>query len=536
MTRTAAAHITSEMRSTERQDECARGPRARDKGRTARRLLGIERSACVRSGAAEEPPPRAPTRPRVLMSAASFGPGRPDVPSRSFLMSVSVAEVPHLTASMPNVSQAPCAGLPLLRDTVHSWIFRPGFSTNGTYNHGPHVSLTPHGMIIASWHNCPKYEDSSGCEVLYSTSDDGETWNQSRTLVEPLSAAVSANASGGPASGVNVYAQGFVTLGDKRMYHLAGAYNLVCSAKCRASPPPPHLEACCASCLACCPCANKTKLPGIIGALRFDASGRLTTGPLAWLATRAELARYSLTSSEKQIPSYDELGAAEEAMAADAATFNAQYLGVHVPPAPPPARLSERSVYATASDAVPAAELRLTSLLRDDGSPPTLTLWASFCKLRVANRTTASSIAHATANGQTLLSPTQCPAWSAPVPTNIPDSRSATWAGLLPTGDTCLLGAQLPKLWKRDPLTLSLSSDGVNFDRLVAARCDAPPMRFPAHTKGPGWEYPSAVVLPPRPTDARGKVQLLIVYSVNKEDIAATRVPLTSLPTPARAR
>ena len=69
------------------------------------------------------------------------------------------------------------------------------------------------------------------------------------------------------------------------------------------------------------------------------------------------------------------------------------------------------------------------------------------------------------------------------------------------------------------PLTLALSHDGVAFDTLQAVRANAPPPTFPGFTKGPGYEYPMAVVT----EDASA---LVVVYSVNKEQIAATRVPL----------
>ena len=54
---------------------------------------------------------------------------------------------------------------------------------------------------------------------------------------------------------------------------------------------------------------------------------------------------------------------------------------------------------------------------------------------------------------------------------------------------------------------------------LAHVHANAPPPTFPGFTKGPGYEYPMAVVT----EDASA---LVVVYSVNKEQIAATRVPL----------
>lgn len=121
------------------------------------------------------------------------------------------------------------------------------------------------------------------------------------------------------------------------------------------------------------------------------------------------------------------------------------------------------------------------------------------------------------ANGELLISGSRPAAqcnWTEPEETNIPDSRSKTCSGTLPTssagvggperaqsaiasrraddvltkfnGTRYLLGNQLAKIWDRDPLTISLSHDGVDFSCVLAvrARCiDG------AHCPGPGHEF-----------------------------------------------
>lgn len=119
--------------------------------------------------------------------------------------------------------------------------------------------------------------------------------------------------------------------------------------------------------------------------------------------------------------------------------------------------------------------------------------------------------------------------WTVPVRTDVPDSPSRTAVGSLPDGTVFLAGNQLSEPFNqarrphytRDPLTLALSTDGVAFDRAVAVRSGSPKIRLPGKGKGRGYQYPSAVVV----ADA-----IWIMYSVGKEDVAVSRVPLASLP------
>ena len=81
------------------------------------------------------------------------------------------------------------------------------------------------------------------------------------------------------------------------------------------------------------------------------------------------------------------------------------------------------------------------------------------------------------------------------------------------------MGAQLPRSGLRSPLPLSLSTDGLAWDAVYSLRDDStlPPPRFHGF---PGFQYPAGMVT------AQG--ELLVVYSVNKEDIALTRLPVGS--------
>ncbi len=111
--------------------------------------------------------------------------------------------------------------------------------------------------------------------------------------------------------------------------------------------------------------------------------------------------------------------------------------------------------------------------------------------------------------------------WSPFYRTNIPDSPSLTTAGRLPDGRIVLVHSPVARV--RDPLVLSLSSDGIVFDQTVALRHGALPVRVAGGHKQSGFQYPSAVV---------HNGSLWVAYAIGKEDIAVARVALAALPAP----
>ena len=72
----------------------------------------------------------------------------------------------------------------------------------------------------------------------------------------------------------------------------------------------------------------------------------------------------------------------------------------------------------------------------------------------------------------------------------------------------------------RSLLAISLSADGLNFDRVAVIRFLAPPMRYKGRAKSIGFQYPHSVVV---------KNDLWVIYSVNKEDVQITKIPLEEL-------
>ncbi len=107
--------------------------------------------------------------------------------------------------------------------------------------------------------------------------------------------------------------------------------------------------------------------------------------------------------------------------------------------------------------------------------------------------------------------------WTPAVRTDVPDAASRSAVCTLPDGTVALINNPGTG---RDPLVLSLSADGLRFDRHAVIAQGAPPGRFKGTAKNPGFQYPAAVVV---------EDQLLVMYSVNKEDVEVMRIPVASL-------
>ncbi len=113
--------------------------------------------------------------------------------------------------------------------------------------------------------------------------------------------------------------------------------------------------------------------------------------------------------------------------------------------------------------------------------------------------------------------------FTVPMKTDIQDSPSKSISGTLADGRVYLIGNfhnEVP--YRRDPLVLAISHDGTNFTWAASVRGGAPPVDFPAvntphNGKGPGYQYPSAVVVD-------GVFHL--VYSIGKEDIGYSCFPV----------
>lgn len=252
-------------------------------------------------------------------------------------------------------------------------------------------------------------------------------------------------------------------------------------------------------------------------------------GPIYWLTTNK---KDLLTLNSTDVLAYNAslLSAADAQTAAAARHWYSHRFDLTTPDDSTTVgqHLNERSAYVRQPPSgQPPIQLQL--LIRSGTVP--FVLWSSSCDLFQSNVTirtrskTTSDDAAAVLHG---LAPGSCP-WTIPVPSTIPDSHTEMHTGLLPDGRVYLLGTQVPNTTarhRRDPLTLSLSSDGLAFDKAWALRYDSPPMRYPTapggyeNGKNYGFQYPDSAVL--------GE-SLWVVYSTNKEDIELMKVPISML-------
>ncbi|KQC33492.1 hypothetical protein AAU57_09325 [Nonlabens sp. YIK11] len=112
--------------------------------------------------------------------------------------------------------------------------------------------------------------------------------------------------------------------------------------------------------------------------------------------------------------------------------------------------------------------------------------------------------------------------WTTPIIVDTPDSRAKQSAGNLPNGTAFMVNNPSGKK-DRFPLVLTLSKDGLHFDKALLLRSgasDLQPMRFEGKYKRPGYSYPKSVVW--------GDF-LYVSYATNKEDVELTRIRIDNL-------
>jgi hypothetical protein len=100
--------------------------------------------------------------------------------------------------------------------------------------------------------------------------------------------------------------------------------------------------------------------------------------------------------------------------------------------------------------------------------------------------------------------------WTEVMRSNFPDAMSRIHAGRLADGRIYLVGNSTRCFMNRNFFALSLSDDGAKFNKMVRLIEEPARQRFQGHLKVHGYQYPNCLVEDDR---------LLVVYSVNKEDI-----------------
>lgn len=324
------------------------------------------------------------------------------------------------------------------------------------------------GVLFASWDNHARDENSSGQHGVFRRStDEGETWSEQKRLFPPLADYVPASETKTPKPFQT--SQGFAEVDGK-------LYAVTCVDRALKKKVHRFNE------------VSRTR----IGLLAREALVDGTLGPVFWLSDAAP----------KPEPGYPAIPAGAPSLVAK---LNAYFKE----PANLPQLLFKPRQWPDSDDehrmTEPTQPWRLQDgawvrLYRDQG-----TVHGTTRAETEASRPRRHYAAFSLDDGKT---------WSAPTRTNFPDTGARANAGQLPNGEYYVINNPLPMSARqggRQMLAISLSKDGLNFDRMAVIKFAAPAQRYEGKSKGAGgYQYPHSVVV--------GKY-LWVIYSVNKEDI-----------------
>jgi hypothetical protein len=362
----------------------------------------------------------------------------------------------------------PADGYTPLEGVEHFELFH-ATPERGVYCHHPHI--THHkGTFFATWSNHPTGEDGPGQRVLYSVSADGRRWRPFAECFPPIGKARDWGETG------RVLTANGLAVVDDTVYAIAEVHDYFGPEDAKRQR---ELEA---------RTGRKTRRGrfgwGRLARLMGPGGG---LGPAFWLVSDPP----EPVDGAPQFPASDDPRFADAARKLNALLADPLHMCAW--------DFRFHTNWTTAADGHGLCEP--TAYRRPDGALVKLGR-----DLEGSRRLYA---ALSRDGGQTF---------SVAVRTRIPDSPSKSVTGTLPCGRIALIGNQAIG---RDPLVISLSRDGKTFDQAAAIRHGAPKVRHPGRAKGPGFQYPSAVVV----GDA-----LWVIYSIGKEDVAVSRVPLSSLP------
>jgi hypothetical protein len=378
--------------------------------------------------------------------------------------------VRHMWFCPPLQWGAPSHGIPLLKGVCHAPIFEPEYA-EGAYNHHPEI-IRHGGRFHAMWSNNMVGEDRAGQRILYSCTDDPTRWPAARLLFPQPGPFFDQLKDPDKRLGFYMTAMKFIPLGE-RLFAIASFDR------------------------------TDQHLVPLVRELREDGT---------WGEVFALHDHYDRTH-EAQFP-FPFLRPDREPYRRLAADLLKLYL---TPQYLPSWNLGIERYFPRPRSVEGTALCEWMVYRARDGKQVILTR-----DPRMSHRLYA-----AVSDSDDLGSfpPLQ--------PTDIPDTPSKSVTLSLADGTVLLIGNQVarefdnvdkPTHYDRDPLTISISRDGYRFDRQIALRweggrrwrteCRKVPGR------GQGCQYPAAMV--------RDGV-LYVIYSIGKEDIALSWVPLERL-------
>jgi len=374
--------------------------------------------------------------------------------------------IPMWKAQMPKGSQGNAFGLPVLQDAQHFDVWKPARREEGAYNH--YSALIFHnGRFYAMWGNQPYGENGPGQRVLFTTSKDGHAWNPPSVFFTSPGPVFRA-APGDKNKALYLVPDRWVEV-DGKLYGVAyvGGAGGISYPIARELKDDGSLGE--PFLLRDLPA--KDKLPLFMTAPKQDPA--LAAKIKKWYEDNDMISWWAKSAGEIPLHGIDD------------------------------AKLIESFAFRSKDGMV---------ICMRDYTPPD-------GNCRPSNRIYACF-------------PDGKGGWSPLYPTDIPDSPSRAQALRLPDGRVLLAGNQIaPKLdsglyMPRDPLTLSVSPDGEFFTKVFALRSGGSAKHTPrfsgitGRAAGTAYGYPSMIV---------HDGMIYVLYSVNKEDIAISMVPLASM-------
>jgi len=130
--------------------------------------------------------------------------------------------------------------------------------------------------------------------------------------------------------------------------------------------------------------------------------------------------------------------------------------------------------------------------------------------------------------GWTTLSRDEGKTWSHPtIPPGIKGGAGKTWAQATPDG--CYAMIYIPQGDHRFPMAVTTSDDGITFDNMRSIHSDLPPQRYQGRAKPIGPQYLRGVSEWGSDGSRNEKDCIWTIYSMSKEDIWVSRVPVPIL-------
>ncbi|MCC6681494.1 MAG: exo-alpha-sialidase [Phycisphaeraceae bacterium] len=356
-------------------------------------------------------------------------------------------------------------GLPTVEGAETFTIYR---AQDNTYKFANHPQLIVFkGRFYATWQATPLDEDSDDSVAVYSVSDDGKTWSKPMVIAPPLPGSLYHASAGWWSDGQTLVCY------ILRMEEASAGNTKMTVA--RTSTDGDNWSDFIVVLPTAIASASPQQIPG--GRLIFEGHGTAPegVGHVCQLFYSDELDGFN-GWTQAELPFFGPWNESKD----DQGNITRKS-----------GRASEPSLFVRADG-------NLTMIFRD-------TVWDR------AKRTYRVLASISEDRGQT---------WSMPVLTDMPDSQSMQCCGNLPDGTAYMINCPSRELWQRVPLAITLSSDGITFDRSFVVRGTPPERRYEGKSKTFGYSYPSAMI---------HDNALWIAAAVNKEDIEVTRVPLSSL-------